>query len=155
MFAKSLLVAAASLVLVGPPRIAVQTDNLSGNTLAMIDAHYHTDAKDARVYATLYSWSSNQRAERPVPLSKLGEHQFRLDRTWTTTAPVVLVVGVEQGDHGEHGVAEAMIRVNREGRVAGVDVAMTRPIVGSPQPRRVNDQEIESALRALGARAAE
>ena len=154
MFAKSLLVTGASLVLLGPPRIAVQTDNLSGNALAMIDAHYHTDAKDARVYATLYSWTGNQRTERSVPLSNVAEYRYRLDRTWTTSTPVVLVVGVEQGDHGEHGVAEALIRVNREGRVAGVDIPTNRRD-GHDIPRRITAREIDGALRALGARAAD
>jgi hypothetical protein len=46
-----------------------------------------------------------------------------------------------------------LIRVARDGRVTGVDVAMTRPIVGNAQPRRVNDREIEGALQQLGARA--
>jgi hypothetical protein len=155
MLPKILLVATASTLLLGPPRIAVHTGSLSGNALAVVEAHYHTDKDDARVYATLYGWNSGQRTERSVPLAKLDEHRYRLDRTWTTTTPMVLVVGVEQGENGKHGAAEALIRVARDGRVAGVDVAMTRPIIGSPQPRRVNDREIEGALEQLGARTAD
>lgn len=60
------------------------------------------------------------------------------------------MLGVEQGDHGEHGAAEALVRVARGGRVTAVDVAMTQPILGAPQPRRVNDREIEDALSKLG-----
>jgi hypothetical protein len=153
MLIKTLLAATASLVVLGPPRIAVTTTNLPANALAMIEAHYHTEAKDARVYATLYTWSGNQRAEQSVALAKVDEHRYRLDRIWNVTTPVVLVVGVEQGEGGEHGAAEALIRVARDGRVTGVDVAMTRPIVGNAQPRRVNDREIEGALQQLGARA--
>jgi hypothetical protein len=155
MLMKTILASTVSLLLIGPPRIAVQTTNQTGSALATIDAHFHTEEKDARVYATLYSWAGNQRTERTVALARLDEHRYRLDRTWVSTTPVVVVVGVEQGEAGKHGVAEALIRVARDGRVAGVDVAMTRPIAGSPQPRRVNDREIEGALEQLGARVAD
>lgn len=155
MLIKTLLAATSTLLLWGPPRIAVQTANLTGDAVAVVDAHYHTPEADARVYGTLYSWTGGRRVERQIALEKLAEYRYKVSRSWTSTEPMVLVLGVEQGEKGEHGVAEALVRLARGGRVAGVDIAMTRPIAGSPQPRRVNNREIEAALEQLGAGAAD
>jgi hypothetical protein len=151
VIARTLIAAVASLVVLGPPRIAVQTTNLAPGELARVDAHFHTDEDEARVYGTAYRWVNGARSEAVVPLERIDAQHYRVRRTWDANTPVVLVLGVEQGDGGKHGVAEALVRVDREGRVRGVDVAMTRPIVGNPMPRRVNDREIEGALNQLTA----
>jgi hypothetical protein len=155
MLARTLLAAASSLLLLGPPRIAVQTTNLGAGEVARVEAHFHTEEREARVYGTAYSWSRGQRLERDVPLERIDAEHYRVRRSWDAGIPVVLVLGVEQGEGGKHGVAEALVRVARDGRVAGVDLAMTRPIIGNPMPRRVNDREIEGALDQLGARTAD
>lgn len=154
MLIKTLLAATASLTMFGPPRIAVQTTNVTGNAIAVITADYHTEEADARVYATLHTLSSGQRTGRAIALEKVDAHRYRVPRSWTTTEPLVLVVGVEQGEKGEHGAAEAMIRVARGGQVAGVDVPTDRRN-GHNIPRRIAEREIDAALTALGARAAD
>ena len=154
MLIKTLLAATASLVVLGPPRIAVQTTNLTGNSVAMIVADYHTDEDEARVYGTLYTMASGRRADRAIALEKVDAHRYRVPRSWTTTEPVVLVVGVEQGEKGKHGVAEGLIRVARGGLVTGVDIPTERSN-GHNIPRRITDREIDAALTALGARAAD
>jgi hypothetical protein len=155
MLAKTLLAATSSLLLIGPPRITVQTANLAAGEIARVEAHFHTDEREARIYGTAYSWSRGERVERDVPLERVDAEHYRVRRSWDAATPVVLVLGVEQGERGEHGVAEALVRVARGGRVVGVDLAMTRPIIGNPMPRRVNDREIEGALDQLGARTAD
>lgn len=154
MLIKTLLAATASLAVFGPPRIAVQTTNLTGNAVALITADYHTEEAEARVYGTLYSITAGQRADRVVALEKLDAHRYRVPRSWTTTEPVVLVVGVEQGEKGEHGAAEALIRVARGGRVAGVDIPTERRS-GHNIARRITQGEIDGALTQLGARTAD
>lgn len=155
MLIKSLAVSAlAGAVLLGPPRIAVSTDNLPAGAVAMVEAVYHTDHGDARVYGTAYTHESGKRVEREITLRKLDATHYRVDHTWGAT-PVALVVGIEQGHDGKHGVAEALVRVDRHGKVLAVDIARTDPIVGSPMPRRVNDREIEGALQSLGYRIAD
>jgi hypothetical protein len=155
MIPKLALAATASLLLLGPPRIAVQTSNLAAGEFARIEAHFHTDEEEARVYGTVYSWRNGQRAETDLPLERIDAQHYRVRRSWDAAIPVVLVLGVEQGEDGKHGVAEALVRVTRGGRIAAVDVAMTIPIIGNAQPRRVNEREIEDALHQLGARAAD
>jgi hypothetical protein len=154
MFIKTLLAATASLALFGPPRIAVQTTNVTGNAVAIITADYHTEEADARVYGTLHTIASGQRATRAIALEKLDAHRYRVPRSWTTTEPVVVVVGVEQGEKGKHGVAEGMIRVARGGSVAGVDIPTERTN-GHNIPRRITDREIDAAFLQLGVRAAD
>jgi hypothetical protein len=150
MLIKTIAVTAlAAAVTLGPPRIAVSTSNLPAGAVALIDAHYHTPEADARVYGTAYTWSQGRRVEREVPLRRLEGTHYRLDNTWGAM-PVALVLGVEQGERGKHGVAEALVRVDRTGKVVAIDIARTNPIIGPPMPRRVNDREIEGALQALG-----
>ena len=153
MLAKFLIGSTAALLLVGPPRIAVRTSNLPEGAIAVVDAHYHTDHDQARVYGTAYAWQGGRRTEQVVTLDKRDDTRYNVRRSWPLGEPRVLVLGVEQGDHGEHGVAEALVRVDAQGRVTAVDLALTKPIVGAPQPRRVNAREIEDAL--LAARAEE
>ena len=154
MLIKSLAaVAIATAVLLGPPRIAVTTDDLPKGAVAMVEAQYHTDHGDARVYGTAYSHEAGKRIEREVTLRKLDANHYQVNNTWGAM-PVALVLGVAQ-DHGDFGAAEALVRVDRTGRVLGIDIAKTNPIIGSSMPRRVNDREIEGALQALGYRIAE
>ena len=154
MITKTLLATAAAMLLIGPPRIAVQTTDLTGNALAMVTADYHTDEDEARIYGTLYSINQGQRVDRSITLEKVGDHRYRVNRTWTGTEPMVLVVGVEQGEGGKHGAAEALIRVARGGRVAGVDTPTEREGNHTLQ-RRITQREINAALDQLGARAAD
>lgn len=155
MLIKSLALATlAAAVALGPPRIGVRTTNLPAGAVAVAEVHYHTDHDEARVYGTAYTLEAGRRVEREIALRKLDDHHYRVDHTWGAQA-VALVLGVEQGENGEHGAAEALVRVDRSGRAVRVDVAMTDPIVGRPMPRRVNDREIEGALQSLGYRVAE
>lgn len=150
-----LLAAAVPLLVLGPPRIGVSTTRLPANTAAIIEAHYHTDPQEARVYGNAYSWRGGRRIEQPVTLEKAAGDYWHLKQSWDTGQPTVIVVGVEQGDHGEHGVAEALLRVASGGRVVAFDIAMTDPIIGRAMPRRVTDSEIEAAADRVGARHAE
>ncbi|HRP07229.1 MAG TPA: hypothetical protein PLL69_01960 [Gemmatimonadales bacterium] len=155
MLIRLLLTTVAPILILGPPRIGVSTARLPANTSAVIEAHYHTDHDEARVYGTAYHWSGGQRIERPVVLEKATGDRWNLRTTWDTARSVVIVVGVEQGDHGVHGVAEALLRVANGGRVVAFDIAMTDPIIGRAMPRRVTDSEIEAAAERIGARNAE
>lgn len=154
MLTRTLLAATASLALFGPPRITVQTANLAGNAVATIHADYHTEESDARIYGTLYGMTAGRRTDRALTLERIDAHHYRLSRSWTTTEPLVVVVGVEQGEKGEHGAAEALIRVARGGQVAGVDIPTERRN-GHTIPRRITEREITAALTALGAGAAD
>jgi hypothetical protein len=152
MLLKSLTFAAlGGILLLGPPRIDVRTSNLPAGAIAVAEVHYHTDHDEARVYGTAYGYVQGQRTERVVTLRKMDDHHYRVDNSWGNTA-VALVLGVEQGEHGRHGAAEALLRVDRTGKVLAIDVARTNPIIGSAMPRRVNDREIEGALEQLGYR---
>jgi hypothetical protein len=155
MLAKSLIAATTSLLLLGPPRIAVQTTNLAPGEFARIEAHFHTEEKEARVYGTVHSVVDGRRQAVVLPLDRIDAQHYRVRQSWGASTPVVLVLGVEQGEQGRHGVAEAMVRVARDGRIAGVDVVTESPRDGHRLPRRVTDREIVSALEQLGARVAD
>lgn len=147
----SLLLVAAPLLLFGPPRIVVQTERLPAGAVAILDAHYHVPESDARVYATAYRNVGTTREEREVALTRIDAQHYRLDRTWGDW-PAAVVVGVEQGEHGKHGVSEALVLVDRSGKAVRAVTAMSKPIFGNPQPRRVNDREIEEGYKAVAGR---
>lgn len=150
MITRTLLAAAATSLLLGPPRIAVQATDLPADALAMITADYHTDEAEARVYGTLYRVEQGRRVDRPVALEKLSAHRYRLPRAGLGTEAVVVVVGVEQGENGKHGAAEALLRVARGGRVVGVDIPTERD--GRHHlPRRITAREITAALEQVAA----
>jgi hypothetical protein len=154
MLAKTLLAATASMLLVGPPRIAVQTNGLTGDAIAMVDVHFHTDEDEARIYGTAYTLAGGRRVDRTIPLDRIDASHYRVRRTWTSTDPMVLVLGVEQGEGGKHGAAEALVRLARGGRVVGVDIPTERRD-GHTLPRRITEREIDGALERLGTRAAD
>lgn len=154
MLTRTLLAATITTLFLGPPRIAVQTTDVPGGGLAMITADYHTDEAEARIYGTLHRIDQGRRVERAVTLEKVTAHRYRLTRSWTGTEPVVVVVGVEQGESGKHGAAEALIRVARDGRVVGVEIPTERD-GRHVLPRRITTREVDSALEQLGARAAD
>jgi len=143
------LTAGASLLL-GPPSIEVTTTDQPAGVLATIEAHVHTDADEVRVYGTAYTWSGNQRGERVLRLERVDDSHYRVPDGGTPRGPRVLVLGVEQGVGGEHGAAEALLRIDRAGRVT-VSIAKTDPIIGNAMPRRVTDREIENALASIRA----
>lgn len=154
MLSKLLLSTTTTMLLLGPPRIAVQTTNLTGDAVAVITADYHTDEDDARIYATLYTNDGGERRERTITMNKLDAHRFRITRSLVGTDPGVLVVGVEQGEQGKHGAAEALIRLRRGGVIGGVDIPTERS--GNHNlPRRITEREITAALGQVGARAAD
>lgn len=153
MFAKTVLrvaITAGASVAAGPPSIEVTTTGQPAGVLATIEAHFHTEADEIRVYGTAYTWNDNQRGERVLRLERVDDSHYRVPDGGTACGPRVLVLGVEQGVAGEHGAAEALVRIDRSGTVR-VDIAKTRPILGNPMPRRVNDREIENALLSMRA----
>lgn len=145
------LAATAGVLTMGPPRIGVRTDHLPAGVVAIVDAHYHVPEAEARVYATAYRNVGNRREERDVPLTRLTPERFQFARSWGNW-PAAVVVGVEQGEHGKHGVSEALILIDASGKAVRADVAMTKPILGNPMPRRVSDSEIEEGYRQLSSR---
>jgi hypothetical protein len=152
MMLKSLAVfAVMPLLLFGPPRIAVTTTDLPAGVVAIVEARYHVPEADARVYATAYRNVGNRREEREVRLTRIDAEHYRLERTWGSW-PAAVVVGVEQGEHGKHGVAEALVLVDATGKAVRADIAKSKPIFGNPMPRRVNDNEIEEGFKQVGSR---
>lgn len=151
MLARILIATTAAATILGPPRISVRTSDLPAGAIALVEAHYHTDEDEARVYGTAYAWQDGRRTEQELRLTRRDAHHYTVSRSWPAGQPRVLVLGVEQGKRGEHGVAEALVRVDASGRVTNVDVALTKPISGHELPRRVNDREIENALLTIRA----
>ncbi len=152
MLLKSLVaLGATSLLFLGPPRIEVRTNNLPAGAVALVDAHFHVPEAEARVYATAYRNVGDRREERAVRLIRIDAEHYRLERTWGSW-PAAVVIGVEQGENGRHGIAEALVLVDRDGKAVRADIGMTKPIFGNPMPRRVNDSEIEAGYRQVARR---
>lgn len=146
----------AAFAMLGPPRITVTHQGVRGDTVAFVHGQHHTDLTDVPVTGRLETVASGQRISYAIKLDKLpSAGRYVIRRVWDTARPVVLVLTLEQGDHGEHGVAEAVVRVAAGGTVVGVEYPRGSGVFGAQTPRRATPAEITAALDQLGVRVAD
>ena len=155
----ALAVAAFSTAaLLGPPHITVRTvpagtDGLPSDAALLVQGEHHSDRELLTVTGRAEGVQDGKRVTRALALVPRGKSEYVVRRQWSRDTPWVLVFTAEQGPDGRHGVAEAMVKVNADGAVTGIDhpkAAWTE----RNQPRRLTEREIRAALASLGARQA-
>lgn len=142
------LVAAASHL--GPPRITVRavtgTPPTAGAVLD-ITTHHHTEEESADVSGRALAMRNGARVSRPITITAVGTPgRYGVAKQWENGTAWVLVFTVKQGEHGSHGTAEAMVRVDATGRIGAITMAGGTNARGDRFPRAFTEREVEAAL---------
>jgi hypothetical protein len=141
----------------GPPRVTVRevtgTPPTPGAVLEVLTEH-HTDEEHPQISARAIAQRGSERITKPVTMTlSATKGRYGVARQWESGTAWVLVFTVRQGDHGAHGTAEAMVKVDASGKIVSMESAMERNERGDRYPRALRDAEIDQALASLrGAR---
>lgn len=152
-FAAVALLSAATAFF-GPPGITVR--EISGEpptpgAVLEIVARHHTDEQDAMVSGKAYQMVNGKRTEKALTVAKgTRPGHYGVPKQWSAGSPWVLVFTVSQGDHGEHGTAEALVAVDATGKISKIESLMETNARGDRYPRKATDAEVASALRSGG-----
>lgn len=157
--APSLLAAAAALALAaaspffGPPTITVTevsgTPPTPGAVLQVVATH-HTDEEKPQVSARAEGMRAGKRVTQPIVLTASSRKgTFGVTKQWEAGQPWVLVFTIVQGDHGDHGTAEALVKVDARGRVVSAESLKDPLKDGYRAPRKATEAEIVAALTSL------
>jgi hypothetical protein len=151
----ALVSALAAATFFGPPSITVTEVNgtppTPGAVLAVATTH-HTEEAEAQVSARAISMRNGQRVTREIALTKAsGTGRYGVTKQWESGTPWLLVFTVKQGDHGDHGTAESLVKVDAAGKIVAIEKVMERNARGDVFPRAASEAEITRALAAMGA----
>jgi hypothetical protein len=92
----------------------------------------------------------SERISRPITLTAAGpKGRYGVSKQWDDGTPWVLVFTIKQGDHGEHGTAEAMVKVDAAGKIIGIENAMEQNARGDRYPTAFKEAQLEAALASL------
>ncbi len=154
LFALGFLVTA----LIGPPHIKVEqvTDARQAPTpgaVLAVTGDHHQDSNKPAVTGRAEGMQGGKRIARAITLTPTkSKNQFGVARQWDAGSPWVLVFTVEQGDHGEFGAAEALVKVDAAGKIVSIDYPKQTNARGDKYGRRATPREIDLALTSLGSR---
>jgi hypothetical protein len=150
------LAAAAALTAAafwGPPRVTVTqvsgTPPTPGAVLA-VHAEHHTDEEKPQLTGRALAQRGTERINRPITLAAAGaKGRYGVSKQWEDGTPWVLVFTIKQGDHGDHGTAEAMVKIDAAGKIVGIENAMQSNARGDRYPTAFQDAQLDAALASL------
>ena len=152
------VLAACSTLLFGPPSIKVEpvadpaTAAVKG-AMFMVTGRHHGATEGFTVTGRAEGMMSGKRITRPLMLTAAAGRPgvYGVTKQWDGGQPWVLVFAIDEPDHGEHGWAEAAVRIAADGRVMGIDYPIGK-WDATPWPRRVAAAEIDAALAEMASK---
>lgn len=149
-----LVVSLAAAGWFGPPSITVTevtgTPPTPGAVLAITTQH-HTDEEDADVSAQAITVRNGERVSRDIVVTKGSvKGRYGVAKQWEAGTAWVLVFTIKQGDHGAHGSASSIVKVDAAGKVQGIEKVVETNARGDRFMREANRTDIDRAFRELG-----
>jgi hypothetical protein len=147
--------AASTALYFGPPNIKVEavTDPAGApvpGAVFIVTGRHHVSPDAITVSGRAEGIVAGKRVTRTLTLTPAGSAGvYGVTRQWSAGQPWVLVFTVSAAVHDADGIAEAVVRLGADGKVAGIDYPMGTLAGGTPWPRRVRATEIDAALIAL------
>jgi hypothetical protein len=137
----------------GPPRVTVTrvtgTPPTPGAVLA-VHAEHHTDEEKPQLTARALAQRGSERITRTISLTAAAEKgRYGVTKQWEDGTPWVLVFTMKQGENGNHGTAEALVKIDASGKIVGIENAMDRNARGDSFPTAFKDAQVEAALTSL------
>jgi hypothetical protein len=155
MLIRLAVLASCTTLLFGPPSIRVEavanpaTAPVKG-AVFMITGRHHGATEGFSVTGRAEGLVAGKRVSHPLTLIPAAGSPgvYGVTRQWDAGEAWVLVFSVDDPDHGDHGWAEAAVRIAANGRVMGIDYPLGK-WDATPWPRRVAAAEIDAALAAM------
>jgi hypothetical protein len=136
-------------VLAGPPHMTVRTMPLSSNTAFELDVEHHTEPEQMAVTGRAEGLRNGTRVSVPLTITRKDAAHFSVTRQWDRNAAWVLVFSAEQGPQGQHGVVEAVVSIEANGTIRGVEYI--KPEVRKDgKPLAATTLKVNQALQSLG-----
>lgn len=137
----------------GPPHITVSavtgTPPTPGAVFAITTEH-HTEEEWADVSAQAITMRGGKRVEQVLEITRSATRgRYGVRKQWETGAPVLLVFTIKQGEHGAHGMASALVKLDAAGKVVGIENLMERNARGDRYPRGATSADVVTALAEL------
>ena len=152
------VLASAAALLLGPPSIRVEAVSNPATSpvkdaVFIVTARHHGEVTGFTVTGRAEGLVDGKRVTRPLVLAPVPTQAgvFGVTRQWDADRPWVLVFSIDEPDHGEHGWAEAAVRLAAGGRVLGIDYPIGN-WNATPWPRRIAAAEIDAALASMASR---
>lgn len=140
----------------GPPHIKVTqiTDrSAAAGAVLKIATEHHTELEDMAVTGRAEGTRNGQRVSLPIAIVKSGgTGQYTVSKQWDAGSAWVLVFTIEQGPRGSHGVAEAMVKVDAQGAILGIEHPEPKFLSKELGSKRITSKEIDAALATIVAR---
>jgi len=137
----------------GPPHITVSavtgTPPTPGAVLAITTEH-HTEEEWADLSAQAITMRGGKRVEQTLEITRSTTRgRYGVRKQWESGAPVLLVFTIKQGEHGAHGMASALVKLDAAGKVVGIENLMERNARGDRYPRGATSADLVKALAEL------
>ncbi len=136
----------------GPPRVTVT--EVTGtpptpNAVLLVVAEHH-DHGQPELSARVLTMHNGVRVSNPIRVTASDQAgRFGIARQWEVGTPALVMVTLVQGGDAPSGTAEAMVKVNAQGRITGITYATGMNLVRDRFPRAFTDAEIDAALRRM------
>lgn len=151
LVAVATLAAAGSAL--GPPQLTVREVTGAPPTpgaVLEVAVKFHPDHGAPELSARKLTMHNGVRLSTPlVVLAASTAGHFGVARQWETGAPALIIVTLEQGEGRAVNSAEAMVKVNADGKVTGITHALGSNIWGDRSPRAFRNAEIDQALAEM------
>jgi MYXO-CTERM domain-containing protein len=154
LFSAALVLFTASAAHAGPPWISIEMPanphhaSTRGAAL-MVRAYHHSTSLNMPVRGTAEGIVDGRRVSLPLDIAATNQPGvFALNSPLPKGGTWILAITATQG---EEATATALVTVDAAGRVVSVNVPSNRTRDGWTVPRRVEQREIESALRSAHA----
>ena len=152
-------VVAASLVIThafSPPRILVKPVSnpaaAPAGAVFLVEGEHHSETDLLTITGRAEGMVSGKRVTKQLTLVKASGGQYSLTKQWDAGSPWVLVLTVEQGAGGSHGVAEAIVQIDAAGKLLNIDYPAAGWEGKDYIPKRTSSATIEAALMTMVAK---
>ncbi len=139
-----------------PPRIHVTVvgprDTAPAGTVLLVEGHRHVDSEPLTITGRAEGVQNGRRVSLPLTMASAGPGKYGVTRQWISGSPWLLILTAGQGDHGTHGIAEALVKIDTAGEIVGIDYPAAGWIGNSETPKRTTAAEIDAVLATLATR---
>jgi len=145
--------AVVAFTLLGPPQITVRAatagaPGMPAGVVLLIEGRHHSDHGGLAITGRAETVRAGKRVTTPLTLTKTGADMYAVSRQWEAGTPWVLVFSAEQAEQGNHGLAEALVKIDGRGAIVGIEHPRGN-IVANARVQRIGEREVAAALATL------
>ncbi|MES3033380.1 MAG: hypothetical protein V4813_05220 [Gemmatimonadota bacterium] len=140
----------------GPPHISVRkvstADTAPAGAVLLVEGGHHDKDAELNIIGRAEGLQNGKRISQPLRLEKQSAGHYSLSKQWQDGTPWILVLAVDQGSAGAHGVAEALVKVDASGTIGAIEYPAPGWIGRTNTPKRTASTVIDAMLAQMVAR---